>query len=151
MRIHWVLLMVFVGALCFSSIVQAKEVKSEWDKTVVNNRLVSMEVGDFGRWNKTGMGKGWPNCGKSIALAGCPTGFPIDCGNSRCCPANTVCCRDRGCCPAETPLCCGNGKCCPAGKPHACPSLRKCFQTLTDATNAGCSIQEIFVCGQPVR
>ena len=43
---------------------------------------------------------------------GCPEGFPIDCGDGRCCPNDTMCVPE-GCCPEEAPVNCGFGVCAP--------------------------------------
>jgi hypothetical protein len=80
----------------------------------------------------------------------CPSGFPVNCNNGRCCPANTWCVAEGGCVPNGWSYC-GGGKTCPPGKPVACPRLGKCFAGSGDAQQAGCSFAEQKVCGVPVR
>lgn len=80
----------------------------------------------------------------------CPAGFPVDCGNTRCCPSNTWCLPEGGCAPNGWSSC-GRGKICPPGKSVACPRLAKCYASPADAQRAGCSIAEQVVCGRPVR
>ncbi len=151
-RLLLLVLVLVLGFSCITAVSQAGAETSAWDRALANSRAITAATFDYGI-----QGRSWSDgrCsgGSQIVTlaAGCPAGFPIDCGNGRCCPSGTVCCGSGGCCPVETPLCCGNGKCCGAGKPHACPSKGKCFVTLNDAIEAGCSMQEVFVCGQPVR
>lgn len=61
----------------------------------------------------------------------CPPGFPIDCQNGNCCPADSSCCDVGGCCPT--------------GYPHRCGS--RCYATLEGAQEAGCSFSQISICG----
>ncbi len=152
-RIRFIVLTVVltVGVGCFTAVSQAGGEASEWDQVLAAKAVV---VGS--NFNIAVSSSGWRTpCSFDSQFrplaGGCPAGFPLDCGNGRCCPSGTVCCRDGGCCPVDAPLCCGNGKCCGAGKPHACPSRKKCYVTLNDAINDGCSMQEVFVCGQPIR
>lgn len=63
------------------------------------------------------------------AQAYCPSGYPVDCGNNRCCPSGYTCggtCGGECCgttpngggggtCPTGYPNNCGNGRCCPSG------------------------------------
>ncbi len=72
--------------------------------------------------------------GKPVRVAQdeCPAGYPLDCADGHCCPAGTSCCTDG---------------CCPGGYPHRCGS--QCYVTLQDAVDAGCSMNEIEVCGVP--
>lgn len=97
----------------------------------------------------------------SVAQAACPDDYPVDCGD-KCCPEGTECCSagccepcpsdypvdcgDGGCCPAGTG-CCGGGGCCENGFPHYCQG--RCYRTLDDAIKAGCSRDEVVVCGAP--
>ena len=67
-----------------------------------------------------------------IAEEECPADYPIDCGDGHCCPANSSCC---------------SVGCCPTGFPHLCGS--RCYATLQDAIDAGCSSGEVEVCGVP--
>lgn len=96
-----------------------------------------------------------------VAQSGCPDDYPVDCGD-KCCPEGTECCAagccepcpsdypidcgDGGCCPAGTG-CCGGGGCCENGFPHYCQG--RCYRTLDDAIKAGCSRDEVVVCGAP--
>jgi hypothetical protein len=96
-----------------------------------------------------------------VAESGCPDDYPVDCGD-KCCPEGTECCSagccepcpddypvdcgDGGCCPAGTG-CCGGGGCCENGFPHYCQG--RCYRTLDDAVKAGCSRDEVVVCGAP--
>lgn len=153
MRIRFMLLVLLLlgGFAGFTAVSPAEVEASAWDRTVAENRVVVTSSFDYAIPSRGWRGPCSAGSQMAALAAGCPAGFPIDCGNGRCCPSGTVCCRDGGCCPSDTPLCCGNGKCCGAGKPHACPSRKKCYVTLNDALNDGCSLQEVFVCGQPVR
>jgi len=97
----------------------------------------------------------------SVAQSACPDDYPVDCGD-KCCPEGTECCvagccepcpsdypvdcGDGGCCPAGTG-CCGGGGCCENGFPHYCQG--RCYRTLDDAIKAGCSRDEVVVCGAP--
>jgi hypothetical protein len=67
-----------------------------------------------------------------IAEEECPADYPIDCGDGHCCPADSSCC---------------SVGCCPTGFPHLCGS--RCYATLQDAIDAGCSSGEVEVCGVP--
>lgn len=96
-----------------------------------------------------------------VAQGACPDDYPVDCGDT-CCPEGTECCAagccepcpsdypvdcgDGGCCPAGTG-CCGGGGCCENGFPHYCQG--RCYRTLDDAIKAGCSRDEVVVCGAP--
>jgi hypothetical protein len=66
-----------------------------------------------------------------LAQGECPPDYPVDCYDGSCCPADTSCCDD--------------GSCCPTGYPHHCGS--RCYATLQDAIDAGCSMAQISVCG----
>ena len=65
------------------------------------------------------------------ALAECPPGYPIDCGDGWCCPAGTSCAGGGQCqdnipeCPSDFPVNCGDGTCCPANT--ACGSDGQCY------------------------
>ena len=150
-RLLFLVLVFFVAFSFFTAVSQAAIETSAWDRTLAENRVLAASSFNF-----SVPSRGWRSpCSFDSQLrplaGGCPAGFPLDCGNGRCCPSGTVCCREGGCCPTDAPLCCGNGKCCGAGKPHACPSQKKCYVTLNDAINDGCTMQEVFVCGQPIR
>lgn len=62
--------------------------------------------------------------------ASCPSTHPVDC-DDYCCESGSACC--------------GNQTCCPTGFPHLCGG--SCYRTLQDAVNAGCSRNEVVVCG----
>ena len=92
----------------------------------------------------------WIAFTSNVDAAGvCPAGYPVDCGNERCCQANTYCIIG-GCVPNGWSDC-GGGKICPPGMPIACPRLQRCYSGQNTAADAGCSITETVVCGTPVR
>lgn len=68
------------------------------------------------------------------ALAECPPGFPIDCGDDWCCPADSTCAEDGQCldnklqtCPPDYPVDCDDGYCCPENT--ECGAYGQCYLT----------------------
>ncbi|MBU4501589.1 MAG: hypothetical protein KKA79_03290 [Nanoarchaeota archaeon] len=77
------------------------------------------------------------------ALAECPSGYPINCGNV-CCPSSHPYCGNDGLCyerdpnappecPPGYPINCGDGRCCPSNMPY-CGNDGQCYESDPNAT-----------------
>lgn len=78
----------------------------------------------------------------------CPAGYPVDCGDF-CCEAGYSCETDCKCRVGYG--LCESGGCCPADTPHTCPESDRCFRTLQDAIDGGCTWASVEVCAVRVR
>lgn len=73
----------------------------------------------------------------------CPAGYPVYCG-ATCCQNGYSC--ETNCQCLQGKAACSSG-CCAADVPHTCAESNRCYATVQDAVDGGCTWASVEVCG----